>query len=103
MHIIPRIDAFDWNQGNRDKNSSKHGVSNSECEEVFFNHPLLVSPDIKHSQVEKRFHALGHTQEGRMFFLTFTIRQNSIRVISARDMNKKEKSSYEKAQENSQI
>ena len=103
MHIVTNIDGFDWNQGNELKNLSKHSVTNEECEEVFFNHPLLVSPDLKHSQTEPRLHALGYTQEGRMLFLSFTIRQEKIRVISARDMNKKEKTFYEKAQKDSKI
>ncbi len=103
MHIIPKINGFDWNQGNKDKNFNKHDVTIGECDEIFFNHPLLVSPDIKHSKMEVRSHALGHTQEGRMLFLSFTIRHHQIRVISARDMNKKEKAFYEKAQKNPQV
>ena len=94
MLIIPQIQGFDWNKGNLDKNLVKHNVSNSECEETLFNQPLIVSPDEKHSQTEKRFYALGKTDNNRLLFLSFTIRNNLIRVISARDMNKKEREQY---------
>lgn len=97
MFDIHSIDGFDWDAGNMDKNRTKHQVSNSECEEPFFNLPLLLSDDIKHSQVEKRYYALGQTNDDRRLFIVFTIRENKIRVISARDMNQKEGNIYAKA------
>ena len=59
MFILPQLQGFDWNKVNLDKNLLKHNVSNSECEEALFNQPLVVSPDEKHSQAEKRFYALA--------------------------------------------
>ena len=94
MFILPQLQGFDWNKVNLDKNLLKHNVSNSECEEALFNQPLVVSPDEKHSQAEKRFYALGKTDNNRLLFLSFTVRNNLIRVISARDMNKKEREQY---------
>ena len=87
--------GFDWNQGNVEKNWIKHRVTPSECEQVFFNHPLVIEEDVKHSQKEKRFYALGHTDARRVLFVVLTLRRNLIRVISARDMNSKERRVYE--------
>ena len=93
------IIGFDWDDGNNRKNS-KHGVSMSEAEQVFFNAPLLLLTDLKHSDQEPRFHALGRTNDDRLLHITFTLRhQNTeIRVISARDMHRKERDIYEKKQ-----
>lgn len=95
--------GFDWDNGNSRKNAEKHGVSQTEAEEVFFNEPLLILEDGKHSQVEPRFHALGKTDAARLLHITFTARDDGplIRVISARDMHRKERAIYEQAQENS--
>lgn len=86
--------GFDWDQGNLEKNWLKHGVSPVECEQVFFNQPLVVAADEKHSETEDRFFALGRTDEGRHIFLSFTLRGRKVRVISARDMNRKERDIY---------
>jgi uncharacterized protein len=87
--------SFDWDDGNREKNWEKHRVDFRECEEVFFNQPLLISEDIKHSFKENRYHVLGRSDTNRMLFLVFTQRNNKIHVISARDQNKKERMIYE--------
>lgn len=98
MIDLTRIAGFDWNEGNARKNE-KHGVSAAEAEQLFFNEPLLLLADPRHSAVEPRFHALGKTDEGRRLHITFTLRQDDtlIRVISARDMHRKERVDYEKA------
>lgn len=90
--------GFQWDERNADKNWIKHKVSRTECEEVFFNEPLLIASDIKHSDAESRFYALGRTDEGRPLFVVFTLREKLIRMISARDMSKREKKEYERAQ-----
>ena len=86
--------GFDWNDGNRDKNL-KHGVHGWECEQVFFNQPLVILDDLKHSVNENRYAAFGQTDAGRRLIIIFTMRKDSIRVISARDMDKKERRFYE--------
>ena len=91
------INGFDWDAGNRNKNWKKHAVTASECEQVFFNLPLLLEPDLDHSQVEPRLFVLGRTDTGRYLFIAFTVRSEKIRVISARDMSRKEAEIYEKA------
>jgi len=91
------IDGFDWDGGNKDKNWIKHSVTNTEAEQVFFNEPLLVEISNRHQiDEEKRFFSLGHTNQNRYLGIAFTIRETKIRVISARDMSKKERLSYEK-------
>lgn len=94
-YLINECKGFDWDEGNILKNWEKHGVSASECEQTFFNFPLIASPDEKHSIKETRFYALGHTDARRYLFIVFTIRKDLIRVISARDMNRKERRIYE--------
>lgn len=89
--------GFDWDASNEAKNWTKHSVTKLECEQIFFNEPLLVHNDIKHSQEEERMFALGQTDDERKLFIAFTIRQNRIRDISARNMSKKERAFYEKA------
>lgn len=88
--------GFDWDDGNARKNE-KHGVSTAESEQVFFNVPLLVLEDAKHSGFESRFHALAKTDEGRLLHLAFTLRETGekLRVISACDMYRKEREHYE--------
>jgi len=87
--------GFQWDQGNIDKNLIKHNVENWESEQVFFNKPLLVLDDPKHSIHEKRWAALGKTDADRFLIVIFTRKGGLIRVISARDMNKKERKFYD--------
>ena len=98
MIDLARIESFDWDDGNARKNE-KHGVTMAEAEQVFFNLPLLLLADEKHSRQEPRHHALGKTDEGRMLHIAFTLRKagSLIRVISARDMHRKERAIYEQA------
>tara|TARA_R110001599_G_scaffold343302_2_gene565807 strand:+ start:1817 stop:2128 length:312 start_codon:yes stop_codon:yes gene_type:complete len=95
-----QVTGFDWDEGNSRKNAEKHGVSQSEAEEIFFNEPLLVLEDSRHSQAKARFHALGETDDERLLHITFTLRQDGtlIRVISARDMHRKERAVYEQVE-----
>ena len=94
--IFRNCEGFHWDKGNIEKNWIKHKVGAGECEEVFFNIPFIVEHDIKHSTDEERYFALGRTDPGRYLFIVFTIRKKLIRIISARDMNKKERKIYEK-------
>jgi uncharacterized DUF497 family protein len=98
MLDLTRIVGFDWDEGNARKNE-RHGVSMAEAEQVFFNYPLLVVPDQRHSESEPRYHALGKTHDGRRLHFTCTLRGDGelIRVVSARDMHRKERVIYEQA------
>jgi uncharacterized DUF497 family protein len=97
MIDLSRIVSFDWDEGNARKSTEKHDVSQSESEQIFFNVPLLLLTDDKHSQIEARYHALGRSEAGRLLHVTFTLRVDatSIRIISARDMHRKERKIYE--------
>ena len=86
--------GFDWDDGNRGKNWTKHRVADDETEEVFFNDPLVSGFDSRHSQSEPRYFVLGRTDAGRFIFVCFAIRKKLIRVISARDMTRNELRRY---------
>jgi uncharacterized protein len=86
--------GFDWDEGNAQKNWELHGVTPEEAEDVFFSDPIIVRGDVRHSSQEKRYYALGQTAHGRRLFVSFTIRRSLIRIISVRDMNRKETGAY---------
>jgi len=98
-----QVTGFDWDKGNARKSSYKHSVNQAEAERIFFNEPLLILSDPKHSQQEPRYHALGTTDENRLLHITFTLRAGGtlIRIISARDMHHKEKAFYDQAKKDS--
>ncbi len=91
--------GFEWDQGNSEKNWARHQVSRAECEELFLNDPLVAALDEKHSATEPRYYVLGQTDAGRGLFVVVAIRAKLIRVISARDMNKRETKEYQRAQD----
>ena len=93
-----RCRGFQWDTANAEKIWEKHRVTRSECEQLFFNRPLVVADDEKHSRVEQRFYALGRTDGGRKLFAVFTVRDDLIRVISARDMSRRERRVFERAE-----
>jgi len=94
---LSQIEGFEWDEGNGRKSLEKHDVSQVEAEQVFFNDPLLVIQDVRHSSYENRLHTLGRTDAGRLLHMSFTLRGggNLIRVISARAMHRKERLRYE--------
>jgi uncharacterized DUF497 family protein len=91
---LAECEGFQWDADNSRKIWERHQVAPTECEEVFFNRPLIVRGDEKHSAVEERLYALGQTDEARLLFVVLTIRGRLIRVISARDMSRKERRIY---------
>ena len=95
---LARETGFDWDQANAPKILERHGVTPGDCEQVFFNEPLLVAPDARHSGAEERWAALGRTAVGRPLTVVFTFRGGRIRPISARDMSRKERQRYAQAE-----
>lgn len=91
---IENCEGFEWDEGNSNKNWHLHAVTDGECEDAFFNVPLIIASDKEHSETEQRFYALGRTDLDRWLFIAFTVRNNLIRVISARDMTKSETRIY---------
>ena len=96
-HVFQCI-GFQWDQDNLGKNWEKHRVAFWECEELFFNEPLLLGEDVRHSGDEGRFYVLGKTDGDRHLFAVFTVRAGRIRVISVRDMSRKERREYQNAE-----
>jgi uncharacterized DUF497 family protein len=98
MIDLTRIVGFDWDAGNMRKSLDRHAVTEAEAEQVFAGERLLIAEDVRHSQTEARYQALGVTSEGRRLHVTFTLRRDAtaIRVISARDMNRKERAQYDR-------
>ena len=97
LEVFKAAEGFDWNGGNIDKNWQRHQVNNKETEEVFLNKPILVNLDQRHSLREKRYQVLGKTNKNRKLFISFTLRNQKIRIISARNQSRKERKKYEKA------
>ena len=87
--------GFDWDDGNLEKNWELHRVPFWEAEEIFFNEPLVIIGDREHSKAESRYLALGQTDSGRLLFISFTVRRALIRIVSARDMTRRETRIYE--------
>ena len=98
MRFEPLV--FQWDEGNQNKNWQKHQVSKTECEEIFFDDNKIVIKDILHLNKERRWILFGKTKLSRILYVVFTIRKEIIRIISARDANKKEKQIYEKKANN---
>lgn len=92
---LPQPLQFEWDSGNQNKNLRKHGVTNDEAEEVFINLNLIWA-DIKHSGIEQRFNILGKSNNGKLIFSCYTLRDNKIRIISSRPASRKERNAYEK-------
>lgn len=102
MRILPEPIAFQWDKGNVAKNLEKHSVTTQEAEEVFANEPFITSEDAKHSSAEEqRFYGLGRTKTNRRLFVAFTVRDKKVRIISIRDMKKKERLAYERLEKDS--
>lgn len=93
--MFEEVTSFDWDEGNLLKNREKHSVTHLEAEQIFFNDPLIVNYDEKHSQMEPRWYALGRTDSRRLLMAVFTIRKNKFRIISVRNMSRKERKIYE--------
>ncbi len=91
---IENCEGFEWDEGNSNKNWHHHAVTDGECEDAFFNLPLIIASDKEHSETETRLFALGQTDARRWLFIAFIVRNNLIRVVSARDMTKSETRKY---------
>lgn len=95
MRLVKNVREFQWDKGNIGKNK-KHRVEDSEAEETFWDGQKIILKDLLHSQKEKRYIILGKTKDKRLLYIAFTVRGRKIRIISARDVNKKEAHLYEK-------
>ncbi|HUD06793.1 MAG TPA: BrnT family toxin [Candidatus Saccharimonadales bacterium] len=103
MRLLTLPLFFDWDEGNLSKNRKKHSVGMQEAEQIFFNKPLLLSDTNLHSTSEKRYKALGKTNDNRELLAIFTLRNNKLRIISIRDMSRRERKEYENTKENPNV
>jgi uncharacterized DUF497 family protein len=94
---LQRCQGFEWDKGNAERNWEKHKGTPGECEQVFFDRPLVVGEDVADSRTEPRYYALGTTDAGKPLFIVFRIRGDLIRVISARRMNRRERRIFDNA------
>ncbi len=92
--LIGALGGFEWDAGNAQKSWVSHRVTQAESEEVFFDLPVFVLKDAKHSGRERRYNVLGRTNADRLLSVIFTIRGDLVRVISARPMSRKERTAY---------
>ena len=99
MNEFSNCVGFEWDEGNSEKNWIRHHVTMPECEQVFFNQPLILAGNEERSQSEQRYYALGQTDDGRRLFIVFIVRGELVRVISARDMSRRERRVYDHANE----
>ncbi len=100
MSEKPYGDEFEWDQGNIHKSYKKHGIAPNEAEQIFVDEYVIVLPDVRHSQREDRYVALGKTIIGRLLFIVYTVRSRKIRIVSARPADKKERRLYEETKKN---
>lgn len=91
---IEQCVGFEWDEWNTSKNWERHRVTPEEAEDIFFHEPMLLRSDAAHSRGEVRYQAMGETRAGRRLLVVFTVRRNLIRVISARDLNRKEQQAF---------
>lgn len=103
MRYLPNILKFEWDKGNLDKSYQKHGITHKEAEEIFVSEEFFVVEDIAHSQSEPRYIGLGKTIARVWLFVVFTIRNESVRIISARRMHREEVEHYESTKKNTKI
>jgi uncharacterized protein len=88
--------TFEWDSRKAIANIVKHGVRFEEAVSVFYDTNALEMPDKKHSQAEVRTIILGTSSLKRILVVIFTIRNHTIRIISARLASRKERIHYEK-------
>ena len=101
---LPAPIEFEWDKGNREKNLNRHGVSIQECESVFLNTKTYLFKDLRHSSMdERRLVLFGISSNSRLLTIVFTLRRDRIRIISARDMSRKEKKIYEEKTRHTKI
>jgi hypothetical protein len=101
--ILAKCTGFEWDKHNSGKIRTKHDVTPVEGEQVFFNIPVIAGDDVKHSKMENRFYVLGQTDSGRLLFMVFTVRNDKLRVISARELNRKERRVYQTHEEDAPV
>ncbi|MDL1975035.1 MAG: BrnT family toxin [Deltaproteobacteria bacterium] len=86
---------FEWNPNKAKKNIEKHGVSFDEAATVFFDPLSMTYDDPDHSYDENRYIIIGLSDLGRLLFVSHAETDNIIKIISARQLTRKERKQYE--------
>lgn len=86
---------FEWDSDKAKLNFAKHGVSFEEAESVFYDNLARIKPDPDHSINEERLIIMGCTKQNRLLIISFTDRNDNIRIINARTATKQERKQYE--------
>ncbi len=86
---------FEWDDDKAESNLRKHGVDFSEAMSVFADPLSLTGYDPNHSDDEDRYITMGQSVAGRVLVISHTDRGDSIRIISAREANRRERKDYE--------
>lgn len=87
--------TFEWDENKARINLSKHGVSFDEAKTVFEDSFYVDFYDPDHSEAEERYLIVGQSTQNRLLIVSYTERQASIRIISARGVTKQEREAYE--------
>ena len=95
--FFPDVEGFQWDEGNSSKNWARHGIGQTEAEQIFVDRPVVVIGDVAHSGTEARYFSFGRTDGGRLLTVVFTVRGQLLRVISARPMSRRERRGYAEA------
>ena len=86
---------FEWDPEKAAGNWRKHDVSFEEAATVFGDPLAMTYLDPDHSEEEDRFLTFGHSQQGRLLVVSHTDREDRMRIISARQLTRRERKQYE--------
>lgn len=87
---------FEWDPRKAKKNFKKHKVSFAEAATVLHDPLGITVFDPEHSEEEERFISMGMAKSSRVLMVAHTDRENRIRIISARKLDRMERKAYEK-------
>jgi uncharacterized DUF497 family protein len=86
---------FEWDENKATANFKKHGVTFEEAATVWQDYFNIELIDHKHSLEERRFYMIGESEQNHLLVISFTERENKVRIITARLMTPKERREYE--------
>lgn len=87
--------TFEWDEEKAALNHEKHGVGFDEAKTVWDDYFYIDLFDHEHSAEENRFLMMGESANGRLLIISYTERENRVRIISARELTPKERRDYE--------
>lgn len=85
---------FQWDDDKAQGNLAKHGVSFTEAQSCFHDAEQIAFYDPEHSEDEDRELLIGHSDQARLLIVSYTVRAQVIRLISARKATRREAKIY---------